>query len=285
MLWLSLRQSFGVLSRFFTLLYPLLGLALLLSALMPQEAPALEWRWGILFALLFLLYCAMMAGWYAMIGDALRKTLLPTPAEEKPSMLPDSFKVFRSFLPGIGQYFAPVVVGNVVFFAGVALLVGVCWWLIANWAGGWPPVFEELLKLNGNQLEAARRLQALTGAETLQFTRTMVVLMGGVIAYALYTLLMVFWPACLVLGNMNIGRAVLKSMQIFLKHPFAALTGGGLYLGVTVLLSEMAQVPNPLFQTVVQLLSFMWVSYCTVLIFVFAHHQLEVPVISPAQGS
>jgi hypothetical protein len=117
-------DSFVIWSRNFTLVYIfLLGLFLFGAILGQSGMPGMDWHWFLLAFIMLLIFAAIMAGWFNMVATACTR-FLEKPREQalQPASPVDAFSLFRSFLPGIGQFFPNIAFGYLIQI-GVAVLL------------------------------------------------------------------------------------------------------------------------------------------------------------------
>jgi hypothetical protein len=259
----------------FVLIYPLLGFSMLLGLLFPHTTPAPELRWALWGALLFLIYMAFSAGWVRMCQMAIADWvvqriqqqplaykippgllvsttgLLPKVRNGKLAIMPSAFGTLSGFFPGVGQYFGAFALGGLLHIAG-ALLIIVLTGLWINALGGLPAFFQPLLHATpqvANRLLDPATMQAgllqLSAPQQAHVQQFILALLSAGLAYGVFSLLTMFWPALVVFGNYSPLKAYGQSALLLLKYPLLVFAIGALYVVLSYLTTMGMQVDGP----------------------------------------
>lgn len=248
-------DSLVILSRNFVLGYPFLLLLLILMMVMPEAGPPpllastsgetagfplleLAFYLGIL-----LIGMAFMAGLFNMTYRAVRiywedkKRGEAGEAEEQEAseILWRPFGLMKEFFPGIGRYFVRFTIGGLVQFVFMALLAAAFFYYLEQ-TGGVPEVLGQLSR-ESTESEIVEAFTSLPVEDKVQLNRLAGFLLGAMLAYGLFWMLTMFWPAFVVMMEATAIRGYTNSLRQFTGDPLGVFGIGALFFVVTMVLS------------------------------------------------
>jgi hypothetical protein len=212
-----LTDTLLIWSRNFTLIYVfLLGLLLLQFFIPANQMPALEARWLMLAGVLLLLFAAMMSGFYGMVSLACQR-FLSRPREQamREASPVDAITLFQGFLPGISRFLLPVVGGYLIHFGMGALLALPMLPVLMKHA----PILTRISLLNPEA--QTKTLTALSAKP--DFVAMSSMLLAAMLAFALFSLMSILWPAFVVYYGDNPFKACLRSITQYFKDPLTLI--------------------------------------------------------------
>ncbi len=214
-----LTDSFLIWSKNITLIYVFfLGLLLLSLSVSQPEAPSLALRWILMLAVGLVLFTAIMAGWYNMVALACIRYLgTPNKSIYRERAVIDAFTLFQAFLPGVGQFFLPVLGGYLIQWGmTVLLLVPVYPLLVKNL-----PLLEKLP--TSDFLTLYNTLDHLPIAQVESLNTMILSLLGALAVNALFSWLTLLWPAFVIVYDENPLKACYRSILQFFRDPLRLL--------------------------------------------------------------
>ncbi len=283
------KDSLVILFRNLILVYPLLVYILLLTVMFPHEPlPKLpdfeagqihQWvlhnyRWLILGVVLLLLSSAFMAGIYNMVYFAIARYFSPPKppepkdSEESPSPpVFSSFFLIKAFFPGVGQYFGAIT-GGILLHLVIVLVVFVTayYFIVAN--GGIPGIIAQV-KPEMTFVDVQQMIEGLSEESRRQLSVFTGIIINSLLAYGLLSMITMFWPAFVLLGQNNPIRAYWSSIRQFLSDPFRVLLISGLYIFFNLLTILMMGVGSPIIASLRQLFVLVLDVYFIILIFTY----------------
>lgn len=288
------QLALAILVRHLVLIYPWVGFQILegfLTRNTSESVPAFEPRWLMLMGILLLLAWAFEAGWFAMFHGAVKLSLKPEPPPadqpmteqlEAPATIGESCGLFKRFIPGVGQYFIPVAIGNFIQLVVIALLLGLMHVALAGQHGAayWHPL-AELGNQLFQQIQAGQPATiggpegvALTAAQQQVLGSLGWMLLGGCIIYMAVYLMTMLWVPLVYTRGMNIFRAYGHAIrQFFADGPL--LTWVGLtYITGNLTMMLLIQYPNAILQLLGGVMSFFVSTGFTMLLFVYVKNML-----------
>jgi hypothetical protein len=242
-----LYVSFKMLGQHLFLIYPLLLLLMLIDAMRPQELLIGDWRILVFLGLLFLLQTAFTTGWLAMQGQSVlqikHKWLAPTvgtasqSAEAKASGQASSptvalfrgFHVFKCFIPAVGKYFLPILIGNSIY--AVLLTAAIAGVTVLLWPVVMPhaPSVADLSGLSakiGSIAQAPDMLEQLKAfplADKQLLDQLMLLMLAGMVVSLLLAGLTQFWGLFVILLQNNPFKAFVRSVGFTFRRAFPLL--------------------------------------------------------------
>lgn len=272
-----LINSFVIGSRNFTLVYIfLLSLLLFESLLSLGGTPTLDWRWAVFGTIMLLIFAAVMAGWFNMVGQACVRFLsVPKTEALKQNHVKDSLLLFKEFFPGIGQYFAPVAMA---YTLHAAILLSFGWAVRDLWIKNQDLLFK-VATLPLDQRETFIRNMTPSQQTGLgEFSLTVFVGLG---LYGCFYLLTMLWPTYVVFYQKNGIQACLSSMSRFFRDPLRLLALVVLIAviwGPLFLLGGLAGASNLFLGVLFQFLNLLAEVFFTVILFVYAYLFIGKPI-------
>jgi hypothetical protein len=281
-----LRESATIWTRSFTLVYVyfLFSLVTLFVIQGPSDslgsADALAF---LLLGLLGLIFSAFMAGLYYMAGNVCRRYLQPDIGDSwgQPSkrLKAVSFSIFKDFLPGIGRYFMPMVLGYAV---QVACLAALLWSLNPLWLRAvviLRPVMDKMLQHHREMITSQQLMAALSASQKNTLIDLFMGFLMVLLGYGLFWLLTCLWPIMLLWYTGNPLRAYWLSLRQFFRDPLRLLSIGVCYSVLAVLLSFVMMLDG-LFLALFARLGFLLLSIgLTITLFVYAWRVIGPPTV------
>lgn len=272
-----LTDSFTIGSRNFTLVYVFLFALLLFQSLLSSGGmPAWEWRWGLYALVLLLLFSAIMAGWFNMVGQACAQFLgKPRLEALTENQVKSAFLLFRHFLPGIGRFFAPV---SVAYFVQTALGLLLAYPISRLW------MKNAALLMKVATMDVANRMafiQKLPLAQQTNLGEVSFWILTGFLAYSLFSMLIMLWPVYVVFYNQGGLKACLLSILQFFRDPLRLIAISLLVAGLRIplfLLSGMAAANSLFLGATIQMLGLLVEVLVAIIIFVYAYQRIGKPV-------
>ncbi|MEB3207020.1 MAG: hypothetical protein VKK59_06705, partial [Vampirovibrionales bacterium] len=285
--WHSFMQSVQLTVRLQVLYYPLMLFLLLLFVFLPSSesglsmpvAPAIfEPRWLLLFLILGLLHIAFMAGWFAMMAHTVRiKASITQPnspisatAKEDEASLATMLKrslglqILATFIPGVGRFFAPFLLGTVLQLTAVLLIIVLADQSMAALGGIPQKVIETVssLKQTATTPEMQKTLMvmlsSLTPLEHAHLTQSLLMIMAafGLIAfgYIAFTL----WMPLVVSAEIPVWRSFFKSLKLFLAYPLGVLLLSALPLFGIMTSQVFSWSENPILAIIALFILLLW---------------------------
>lgn len=232
--WLLLQlfgETFLLLGRYFVLVYPIFLYFILSSLVVPKTPPDFShWAWWVLLVGLMSILFLFKAGWNFMMYKAVQEwqeVTQRTSEEEKQegssglSQIP--FGLLKHFIPGIGEYGVPFLIGGFVWILLTGLPTGLLAW-IGYQLIGIPAFFISLL--NNPQLTSGdiqKALETISAVERTQLNDWNLLFLLMLLIITLLNGLTLFWQQYIIIHQCNPLRAFLYSARQALKHPFNTL--------------------------------------------------------------
>lgn len=301
-----LQLSFNLLIKNLSIVYPFLFYLVLVDLIFPGtlvlNGASDNWVWLAWLTLFILMLSAFCSGWlnmfYNMTGQALLgdnfnndsetsdtekfknglKTIVDTETGKLKTVLNKSaleqerknpLTLFKFFTIGVGDYFLPMALGWVIYFAIAAALL---WWAHSNIiaSGGYPDVLNEMTQLAAKgpefQSELLNRLRAITPAEEQALSYLGNQYLISLAALTGITLVTIFWAPIVLIKKTNVIEAYAQSIKLFLSKPVPLVVLGLAYITGAIMVSLLGSV-----HIVVGLLAwFVWLYVdMTMVIFLF----------------
>lgn len=278
-----LSDSFVIASRNFTLVYIFLFSLFLLESLTSLGGrPEFTLKWGIFALIIVMLYAAIMAGWFNMVGQACAQ-FLDRPKSEALSQnyVKDSFKRLGDFLPGIGQFFAPVLVAYGVYIAYFGLFA----WLTRDlWEKNLPILF----KLAGATFEQSIQIQlGLTIEQKNALLVLVMALFCGMAIYAVFFMLLMLWPPFVVYYRKGGIEACFASIRQFFQDPLRLIGLALINLAIRmplILAGPILSGSNPFLAVLFLFLNLLAEVFFNVMLFVYAYELIGKPLPVPIES-
>lgn len=277
-----LIDSFVIASRNFTLVYIFLFSLFLLESLMSLGGmPEFTLKWALFGLIIVMLYAAIMAGWFNMVGQACVQFLeIPKSEALKQNYVKEAFKRLGDFLPGIGQFFTPVLVAYGVHLAYFALFG----WLTRDL---WQKNLPILMRLAGTSVEQSIQFQlSLSLEQQASLGMLTLSILGGLLVYSLLFLLLMLWPPFVVFYRKNGIEACFGSIRQFFRDPLRIIALAGINLAIRIpllIIGPLASGGNPFVSLIYIFLNLLAEVFFTVMIFVYAHQLIGKPLPAPVE--
>jgi hypothetical protein len=276
-------DSFVIWSRNFTLVYIfLLGLFVFGVILGQAGSPGMDWHWFLLAFILLLILAAMMAGWFNMVALACVRFLEAQPRGQalQPVSPLDAFSLFRAFLPGIGRFFVNIAFGYFIQIAVATLLLLAAQPLwVKNTA-----LLEKMASLGLD--DRLRYIETLSQAQLTSLSELSLFLLGALVVYAVFAMLIMLWPAFVVYYGDNALKACWRSIRQFLRDPLRLVAISLFLLALKIPFFFLGSSLNPtgsasvsFLAAGVQLLSLLVEIYAAIVIFVYVYQAVGKPVL------
>lgn len=237
-------ESFFLMGRYFVIVYPVFLYFILSGFLVPQAAipDFSQWAWWVVSIGLLAILFIFKAGWNAMMYKAVTEWQdLRHRVFEKKEDVPREelqripFGLLKEFIPGMGQYGVPFLVGGGIWFVAACMLAGLMMWLGYHFIG--IPEFITTALSNpeapgkGAQhlietmstMDQAQFMQMLSAQERTQLDRWYLILIGIFILLAALNALTLFWQQYLIIKQCNPFKAFFYSGRQAIRHPFQAM--------------------------------------------------------------
>ena len=268
-----LGHSFLILTGNFILLYPLMILILLGSFLAPARGltGTVDLAWLLQLAIMVMIAVAFKAGIYAMIYLAVLRFARPEPPKEDNPPSPPIFNNFfliKCFFPGVGAYFVPLALGELLQLVVLCGIIAGTAYLIDQ-TSGIPPILNQISP-ETTQAQFAAKMATLSPAAQEQISQFSLLILLGLLVYGLFSMLVMLWPAYVVIHNMNAFRAFGRSLLQFARDPLRLMTfamGFAVMNGILVLFTAVSL--NPILLGIVQLSLLMLTVYGMVVLFTY----------------
>lgn len=277
-----LIDSFVIASRNFTLVYIFLFSLFLLESLMSLGGrPELTMKWALFGLIIVMLYAAIMSGWFNMVAQACVQFLeIPKSEALKQNYVKEAFKRMGDFLPGIGQFFTPVLIVYGINLGYFALFA----WLTRDL---WQKSLPILTQLAGASLEQSLALQrGLSLEQQTSLAMLSLSLIVGLIIYSLLFLLLMLWPPFVVFYRKNGLEACFGSIRQFFRDPLRLIALAGINLAIRLpllVIGPVASGGNPFLSLIFLFLNLLAEVFFTVLIFVYAYELIGKPLPAPVE--
>jgi len=273
-----LTDSLFIWSRNFTLIYVFLLALLLLQMFIPDNIPLrLEMRWYLLGSALLLLFSAMMSGFYGMVRLACERFFAKTREQAARETSPvDAITLFQGFFPGVSQFLLPIVGGYLIQLGMGVLLVLPMQSLLLKYA----PLLKKMSLVGMD--DRMKMLTSMPMAQQDDFLNLSSMLLGAMVAFALFSLMTILWPAFVVYYRNNPFKACFRSMVQFFKDPLGMLGLVSILFGLRVplfLLNSIGRASGNVFITLLMLLLDLSAEiFIAILVFVYVYQTAGKPV-------
>lgn len=278
-----LTDSFVIWSRNFTLVYIFLfGLLLFESLMSLGGIPELTWQWGLFALIMFLLFAAIMAGWFNMVGQACVRFLEPPRTEVlKQNYVKDAFKLLGEFLPGVSQFFGPAAV---VYGLHLSILLLFGWLTQDLWSQNLELLAQTALLPIDQRAEALANLTIPERAALGQLALTVIV---GALVYSVFSMFLMLWPAFVVFYRKNGLQACLGSAAQFFRDPLKLFAIVAFILMIRIplaLIGSFTQAFSPVLGMLMQFMSLLAEVFFTIILFVYAYQFIGKPIPEPQES-
>lgn len=278
-----LTDSFVIWSRNFTLVYIFLfGLLLFESLMSLGGLPELTWQWGLFALIMFLLFAAIMAGWFNMVGQACVRFLEPPRTEVlKQNYVKDAFKLLGEFLPGVSQFFGPAAV---VYGLHLSILLLFGWLTQDLWSQNLDLLTQTALLPIDQRAEALANLTIPERAALGQLALTVIV---GALVYSVFSMLLMLWPTFVVFYRKNGLQACLGSLAQFFRDPLKLFAIVAFILLIRIplaLVGSFTQAFSPVLGMLMQFMSLLAEVFFTIILFVYAYQFIGKPIPEPQES-
>ena len=276
-----LNDSFLIASRNFTLVYIFLFSLFLLQSLMGLGGmPELTLKWALFGLTVFMLYAATMAGWFNMVGQACVQFLDRPRAEAlSQNYVKESFRRVGDFLPGIGQFFTPVMVGYGIHLAYFVLFG----WLTRDL---WEQNLPILYRLAGTGVDQSVKIQlSLPPEQQASLAMLSLAMLAGLLIYAVLFLLLMLWPAFIVFYQKSGVDACFASLRQFFKDPLRLIALAVINLLIRLPFLFAGPVlggGSPFLAILFMFMCLLTEVFFTVVLFVYAYQLIGKPIPLPA---
>jgi hypothetical protein len=281
-----LNDTLAIGTRNLTLVYIFFLMFLIASFILGQAGmPSLDPRWLTLIAVLGLILAAFMAGLLYMVSQAClyyldNRQKGASPVNRQQAAL-QAFGNFRNFFPGVGAFFLPVTVGYAIQTGVLAALI---FWTRPLWADAMP-LFEKVRQtiVAGSSQEAL--IQSLTPDQQMAMAQFGLSVIGIGLIYGAFSLLVMLWPAFVVMYEENPLKAYGRSLVQFFRDPFRLIAIATLFFGARLLLAFLVNFGGILMEILGQLLMLLLELLTLVSIFVYSYHKIGRPTITAPEDN
>jgi hypothetical protein len=222
-------EGFLMLGRYFIIVYPVFFYFILSSIFIPKSAPNFgQWVWWIIVAGWMGILYIFKAGWSAMMYQAVQewqvlKEKLRLNQLEKSDIQPIPFSLLKNFLPGMGEFGVPFLMGGILWFLAAALIFGTLLWLGMHFVGLPHSLITLLEKEPVNPNDVQKLLLKANPAEQTQLAQWNLIFLGLLLLFAVYNGLTFFWQQFIIIKQCNPFQAFFLSGRHACKHPFQTL--------------------------------------------------------------
>jgi hypothetical protein len=217
-------ETFLMLGRYFIIVYPVFLYFIISSLVIPRTAPDFShWAWWVVqFGLVAILFI-FMSGWNAMMYQAVQEwQVLKQKASEsdiQSEVQQVPFRLFKEFIPGMGQYGLPFLVGGFIWLLMVSAIVMLFVWLGVYYVGI-PKIFMTILEHSEiTQTEIEHLVETLSALEKTQLANWNLILLGLFFSVMIINGLTLFWQQFIIMKQCNPFKAILLSARQAVRHP------------------------------------------------------------------
>jgi hypothetical protein len=224
-------EALALLGRNFVLIYPVFLFFILASLLVPRHIPSVaqwRWEWWVVIVGLMTIYWIFQAGWYAMMFEAV--TLWREASKSPPSVEPSKsvwetlpIARLKAFIPGMGAYGLPFLLGGMLSLVATVLPVALLGWLGYRFVGIPQGIwaFSRQKAITVADLESL--IHHLSAAEKAQLATWDGLFLLALALVFLVQLLLLFWQPLVIIRQGNLSQAMWDSIRYVKHHPLRAI--------------------------------------------------------------
>ncbi len=219
-------ETLVMLGRYFIIVYPVFLYFILSSLVIPKTAPDFShWGWWVITVGLAAILYIFKAGWNVMMLKAVEnwqslqgnKASVQTETPQAPFF---PIMLLKDFIPGMGEYGLPYLIGGLLWFLMFGIPIGSLIW-VGYWFVGLPHgVLTLLQQENVTTAEFQKIIANLSVAEIHRINEWTIILLVSLVLLILINTMTLFWQQYLVLKQCSPFKAFAYSAKQALRHPF-----------------------------------------------------------------
>ena len=262
----SFNKVFEITNKYIVLATPLILFSLVSSVYLAASATGKIINMIIGIILFILMSAAFVAGWFNMV-----KLSVSNPDSREPNSL------IKEFIPGVGEFFLPVLGGFFNFFLLTLIIVYICFILGAKFIGD-PGISAEAFSKSLETAQALKTfLSGLTSEQLLKLNYWNLLLMSGLSLS--YFLVILYFPAVFYKKKNPFIAFLYSFKELFSKKIFKTIALYLLLFLINAFISILSAlfIGNVIMHFIITLLNFYFITVASVGIFYYYYKNFVEP--------